>query len=98
MARSPRHRALDAFLHRLRPRTTTAFLRFFPARQEERLGQASAGAIAGSPYRPLRQADKMDEAFSRSVRRLAWPKGGEEKVGAEIRGHGRRRHFCHAAA
>ena len=44
MARSARHRALDAFLHRLRPRSATALLRLFPARQEERLGQAAAGA------------------------------------------------------
>ena len=32
MAGGARHRALDAFLHRLRPRAAAAFLRLFPAR------------------------------------------------------------------
>ena len=76
MARSARHRALDAFLHRLRPRAAIALLRSFPARQEQRLGQAAAGAAAGAPRRPLRrarrermaaQAHPMDEVLSRSV-------------------------------
>ncbi len=44
VARSARHRALDAFLHRLRPRSATALFRLFSPRQEERLGQAAAGA------------------------------------------------------
>ena len=56
MARSARHRALDALLHRLRPQAATALLRLFPARQEERLGQAAARATAGAPRRPLRRA------------------------------------------
>ena len=41
MAGGARHRALDAFLHRLRPRAAAALLRLFPARQESRLGASS---------------------------------------------------------
>ena len=51
MAGGARHRALDAFLHRLRPRTAAALLRPFPARQERRLGQAAESAAAGAPHR-----------------------------------------------
>ncbi len=66
------------------------FFDYFPARQEERLGQAAAGAIAGPPYRPLRraggagmaaQAHQMDEALSRSGRRRARARRRQEKVG-----------------
>jgi hypothetical protein len=56
MARSPRHRALDAFLHRLRARAAAALLRPLPARQGQRLGQAAAGAAAGPPHRKIRRA------------------------------------------
>ena len=56
MAGSARHRALDAFLHRLRPQSATALLRLFLARQEERLGQRTAGAAPGPSSRPLRRA------------------------------------------
>ena len=109
MARSARHRALDAFLHRLRPRAAAALLRSFLARQEERLGQAAAGAASGAPRRPLcrarrkgmaAQAHQMDAVLSRSGRRRAAPKpaGNGKENGAPVRGHGRRRHFRHAAA
>src|ERR1700720_68669 len=77
MARSARHRALDAFLHRLRPPPAIALLRSFPAWQEQRLGQAAAGAAAGAPRRSLRrargermaaQAHQMDTVLSRRGR------------------------------
>ena len=50
MARSTWHRALDAFLHRLRPAPAIALLRSFPARQEQWLGQAAASSAAGSAH------------------------------------------------
>ena len=56
MAGGARHRALDAFLYRLRPRTAAPLLRPFPARQEERLGQAAARAAPGAPHRQIRRA------------------------------------------
>ena len=80
MARGARHRALDAVLHGLRPRSAAALLRLFPARQEERLGQAAAGAAAGAPRRQIRRArrermaaraHKVDAVLSRSRRRQA---------------------------
>ena len=80
MAGSARHRALDAFLHRLRPRAAAPLLRPFPARQEERLGQAAARAAAGAPHRQVRraarermaaQAHAMDQGLSRSGRPVA---------------------------
>ena len=58
MARGARHRALDAFLHRLRPRAAAPLLRPFPARQEERLGQAAARAAPGAPHRQVRRAPR----------------------------------------
>ena len=80
VARGARHRALDAFLHRLRPRAAAALLRPLPARQEERLGQAAARAAAGAPHRQVRraprermaaQAHAMDEGLSRPRRPVA---------------------------
>ncbi len=79
MAGGARHRALDAFLHRLRPRTAIALFRLFSARQESRMGEAaeSAAAIA-LPGREIRrarrervadQAHAMDQILSRSPRR-----------------------------
>ena len=41
VARSPRHRALDALLHRLRRQTAEEISRLFPQRRKERLGQAA---------------------------------------------------------
>ncbi len=79
-----RHRALDAFLHRLRPPSAAALLRPFPARQEQRLGQAAARATAGPPRRPLcrargagmaAEAHHMDEVLSRSVERFSRREG-----------------------
>ena len=63
VAGGARHRALDALLHRLRPRAAAALLRSFPARQEERLGQAAEGAPAGAP----------SSTASSSVPRGEWP-------------------------
>ena len=76
MAGGARHRALDAFLHRLRPRAAAALLRLLPARQERRLAQAAEGAAAGAPpgreirrarrERMADQAHAMDQVLSRS--------------------------------
>ncbi len=44
MARSARHRALDALLHRLRRQSSEEILRLFPQGREERMGQAAARA------------------------------------------------------
>ena len=44
MARSARHRALDALLHRLRRQSAEEVLRLLPQGREERLGQAAARA------------------------------------------------------
>ena len=49
VARSARHRALDALLHRLRRRPAEAVLRLFPQGREERLGQAAASAAQRPP-------------------------------------------------
>ena len=80
MAGGARHRALDAFLHRLRPRAAVALLRLFPARQGHELEQAAEGAAAGAPpgreirrARRKRMADRahaMDQVLSRS--QVAW--------------------------
>ena len=57
-----------------------ALLRPFPARQEQRLGQAAARAAAGAPHRQIRgarrermaaQAHQVDQALSRSRERRA---------------------------
>ena len=76
VARGARHRALDAFLHRLRPRAAARLLRLFPARQEGRLGEAAEGAAANPPpgrkiRRPRRKrmadrAHAVDQILSRS--------------------------------
>ena len=80
MARSARHRALDAFLHRLRPRAAAQVLRLFPARQEERLGQAAARAAPGASHRQVRraargrvaaQAHQVAQGLSRTRRPVA---------------------------
>src|SRR5476649_2471896 len=62
MAGSARHRTLDSFLHRLRPRAAIALLRLFPARQEERMGEAAARAVAGAPRRQVRRARRAGMA------------------------------------
>ena len=51
MARSPWHRALDAFLHRLRPAPAEALLRLLPPRQGYELDETAEGAPAGSSHR-----------------------------------------------
>src|SRR6185312_6823764 len=76
MARGTRHRALDAFLYRLRPRAAAQVLRLLPARQGHGLGQAAEGPLAGAPSRravrrPRRKrmadrADEVDQVLSRS--------------------------------
>ena len=81
VARSARHRALDAFLHRLRPRAAAALLRLLSARQEERLGQAAESPAAGPPSRRkvrgarrermAAQAHEMDQALPRPGGRRA---------------------------
>src|ERR1700682_4217307 len=81
MAGSPRHRALDPFLHRLWAQAAAPVLRLFSPRQEERLGQAAEGPAAspasrGKNCRTRRermaaQTHRMDEALSRSRKRRA---------------------------
>ena len=57
MAGSARHRALDAFLHQLRPRPAEEVLRLFPQGRGHRLGPAAEGAVAGAPSgREIRRA------------------------------------------
>ena len=51
MARSARHRALDAFLHELRRRPAEALLRPLPEGRGHRLGQAAESAASGPPSR-----------------------------------------------
>ena len=102
MARSARHRALDAFLHRLRPRAAAPLLRPLPARQEERLGQAAARAAPGAPHRQVRRAPRERMAAqahevarrsistpptSRCAARSRQGQGDEH----QLRRHGRRR-------
>ena len=82
VARGARHRALDAFLHRLRPRAAAQVLRLFPEGRGHWLGQAAARAAAGAPSgrdvrraRRERMADRahaMDEALSRTRRTSRW--------------------------
>ena len=101
VAGGARHRALDAFLHRLRPRAAAALLRLFPARQEGRLEQAAEGAAANPPpRREIRcarrkrmadQAHAMDQVLSRS--RRAWRSttkkpSGSAKLAFEAMGEG----------
>ena len=57
MARVPRHRALDAFLHQLRPRPAEEVLRLLPQGRGHRLEQTAQSAAAGAPSRrTLRRA------------------------------------------
>ena len=57
VAGGARHRALDAFLYRLRPRAAAQVLRLFPEGRGHRLGQAAARAVAGAPSgRKVRRA------------------------------------------
>src|SRR5207247_9876177 len=58
MARSPRHRALDALLHRLRQEPAAAVFRLLPQGPQERLGQAAQSTVADTPCRPLRRAPR----------------------------------------
>src|ERR1700730_401788 len=98
MAGSPRHRALDAFLHRLWAQAAAQVLRLFSPRQEERLGQAAEGPAAGPPReRKIRrarrermagQAHKMDEVLFRSRQRRAHAETRYWKVGKAVRGDG----------
>ncbi len=67
VARVPRHRALDAFLHRLRRRPAEEVLRPFPQRRGHRLGQAAEGAAAGAPSgREIRRAPRGRSGRSRA--------------------------------
>ncbi len=103
MARGPRHRALDPFLHRLRARAAAALLRPFPARQGVGLGQAAQGAAAGPPSRrkirrPRRErmaarAHKVDEIPSPSRRRHAARDPRRRQGDAELCRDGRRPHL-----
>src|SRR2546425_11443701 len=58
MARSPRHRALDALLHRLRQEPAAAVFRLLPQGPQERLGQAAQGTAADTARRSLRRAPR----------------------------------------
>ena len=80
MARSARHRALDAFLHRLRPRAAEALLRLLPARARKRLGRSSRACCCrcatrrevrrARRERMAARAHEVDEVLSRSGRLL----------------------------
>ena len=109
VARSARHRALDAFLHRLRPRAAAAVLRLFPARQEQRLGQAaeSASCRCAIPAKSSSSAPRTNGRSSApsgpssiSTRQPARSrrKRAAAKAVQDIRGHGRRRHLPDRAA
>ena len=109
MARGARHRALDAFLHRLRPRAAAQVLRLLPEGRGHRLGQAAARAAAGAPSgREIRRARTRTNGRSRARK---WTKlylnsadfsltetslTGEAK--RHLRRAGRRRHLHDAAA
>ncbi len=106
MAGSARHRALDAFLHRLRARAATAFLRLFPARQERRLGETTEGAVTGTARRQVciarrkrmaAQAHAMDKILSRPVCNDVDDQKTVGRRAIEICGDERRLDLPHAA-
>src|SRR4029077_11978380 len=76
MAGGARHRTLDAFLYRLRPRTAAALFRSIPAREKRWLGKTAQSAAASTSHRQVRatgrermaaQAHQMDQILSRPV-------------------------------
>ena len=68
MAGGARHRALDAFLHRLRPRAAAALLRLFPARQGHRL-DASSRRCCCKCATPARNSSRAPRTNGRSSAR-----------------------------
>ena len=88
MARVPRHRALDAFLHGLRRRAAEEVLRPFPQGREDRLGQAAQGATAGAPHRQVRRAARDADGRSRAP---SGPSCSSTRRTSRCRPSGRRR-------
>ena len=95
VAGGARARALDPLLHRLRPPAAAAVLRSLPARQEERLGRAAERAAAGPPSRQVRcargervaaRAHRVDQAASRSRRRVSRREKIDDRRGPQLRG------------
>ena len=108
MARSARHRALDALLHGLRPRAAAQVLRLFPQGRGHRLGPAAARAAAGAPSgrkvrrargeRMADRADEVDEALSQLGGLLAGRDLAHRRGESDVRRARRRRHLHDAAA
>ncbi len=82
MARSARHRALDAFLHGLRRRPAEEVLRPLPQRRGHRLGQAAEGAAAGAPSRReiRRAARERMAARAHAMDQVLRPSGRHDDV------------------
>ena len=88
MARVPRPRALDAFLHRLRRRAAEEVLRPFPQGREDRLGQAAEGAAAGASHRQVRRAAREGMAAQAHA---SGPSSSSTRRTSRCRPSGRRR-------
>ena len=107
VAGGARHRALDAFLHRLRPRAAAQVLRQLPQGRGHRLGQAAARAAAGAPSgrevrrarreRVADRAHQVDQALSQ-LRRLLADRNLAHRRGARHLRCARRRRHLHDAA
>ncbi len=84
MARVPRHRALDAFLHRLRRGAAEEVLRPLPQGRGHRLEQAAEGAAAGAPSRRevRRAARERMAAGAHPVDQVPSPSGRHDDVDA----------------
>ncbi len=90
VARDARRRALDALLHRLRPRDAEEVLRLLPEGREERLGPAAESAAPDPPSRrALRRACRermaarahaLDQAVPRRTRRHSFHPDSERRA------------------
>ena len=108
MARSARHRALDALLHRLRPRAAAALLRSFPARQGQRLGEAAARcccrSVTSTKFVPRAENEwplkrtQWTKFYLDPASMTLTTKKPSGNAQAQVRRHGRRAHVPHAAA
>ena len=91
MAGGARHRALDAFLYRLRARASATLLRLFPARQEERLGQAAAcpvcrsGMSTASSSAPRTNGRSSARRWTQALSRIRTGTLGEQALRGERR-------------
>ena len=107
MARSPRHRALDGVLHRLRRQHAEEILRPLSQGRGHRLAGAAPGAAPGAPpRRALRRAtrermapraDAVDEILLKREYTLARRRPRRRCCGHHLRGLQRRRHLHHDA-